>query len=156
MENSDWVNEEGYIVTTNPKQVDVEVLHEFLAERSYWAQNIPKEVVEKGVKNSLNFSLIAPDNRFIGYAKAITDRSTFAYLSDIYVEEEFRGRGLGKWLMECIMKHPELQNLRMWLLHTKDAHGLYRKYGFEQPKEVEKIMHIHKRAPECYKKKKEE
>lgn len=144
------VNEEGYLVTTDPKKIDVDALYHFLSKESYWAQNIPREVVERGIQNSLNFSLLSPQNRFIGYAKAITDRATFAYLADVYVEKKFRGKGLGKLLMECIMNHPELQNLRMWLLHTKDAHGLYEKFGFSKPTEIEKIMHIYSPASECY------
>ena len=146
-----WINEENYIVSTAAKDVDIEVLHHYLSKESYWALNIPREIVEKGVKNSLNFSLLSPEKKFIGYAKLITDKATFAYLADVYVDENFRGKGLGKWLMECIMNHPELDNLRLWLLHTKDAHGLYAKYGFSQPDNLEKIMHIYTPASECYK-----
>ena len=145
-----WVNEEGYIVTTDPIRIDFDVLHNFLSKESYWALNIPREIVETGIKNSLNFSLISPQNKFIGYAKLITDKATFAYLADVYIEKIFRRKGLGKWLMECIMSHPELQNLRLWMLHTKDAHGLYKKFGFSQPTNIEKIMHIYSPASECY------
>ena len=150
MKYHQWVNEGGFIVTTDPKKVDIKTLHNYLSKESYWAQNIPKVIVEKGIKNSLNFSLISPLKRFIGYAKLITDKATFAYLADVYVEKSFRGKGLGKWMMNCIMNHPELQNLRMWLLHTKDAHGLYEKFGFSKPANVEKIMHIFSPASECY------
>jgi len=151
MEYQQWTNKQGFIVSTDPDKVDIEVLHNFLSTESYWAQNIPKKLVERGVKNSLNFSLFSPQNRFIGYAKLITDRATFAYIADVYVDKKFRGKGLGKWLMDCIMHHPDLQNLRMWMLHTKDAHGLYKQFGFSQPDNLEKTMHIYSPASECYK-----
>ena len=153
MSYHEWVQRDGFVVTSDLKQVNIEALHKYLSTESYWAKNIPREIVEKGVKNSLNFSLLSPQKRFIGYAKLITDRATFAYLADVYIEKEFRGQGLGKWLMECIMSHPELQNLRLWLLHTKDAHSLYSKFGFSQPTNIEKIMHIYRPASECYDKK---
>lgn len=150
MKNHQWVKEGGFIVTTDPQKIDIDVLHSFLSKESYWALNIPKEIVEKGITNSLNFSLISPRERFIGYAKLITDKATFAYLADVYVEKKFRGKGLGKWLLECIKNHPELQNLRLWLLHTKDAHGLYEKLGFSKLTNLDKIMQIYSPASECY------
>ena len=145
-----WTNEEGYIITTDPEKIDFDALHHFLSKESYWAQNIPKVVVKKGIQNALNFSLLSPQNRFIGYAKLITDKATVAYLADVYIEKKFRGRGLGKWLIQQIMNHPELQNLRLWLLHTQDAHDFYKKYGFSKPTNLENIMQIHSPASECY------
>ena len=150
MNCSRWVNASGFTISTCLKDVDIETLHNFLSKESYWALNIPRKTVERGVKNSLNFSLISPENKFIGYTKVITDRATFAYIADVYVDKEFRGQGLGKWLMECIMNYHELKNLRLWLLHTKDAHDLYKKFGFSTPDNLEKMMHIYSPASACY------
>lgn len=121
-------------------------VHEFL-RRSYWAQNIPSETVRRSIENSLCFGLFKAEKQ-IGFARVVTDYATFAYLCDVFVIEEFRGRGMSKWLMETILAHPELQNLRRWLLATKDAHGLYGQFGFTALDAPEVFMERH--APDVY------
>jgi GNAT superfamily N-acetyltransferase len=117
-----------YRISDDPADVDLAVVHEFL-ETSYWARGIPRETVARAIAHSLTFSLLLGD-RQVGFARTVTDRATFAYLADVFVVENQRGRGLGAWLVETVLAHPELQGLRRWLLATRDAHALYRKFGF--------------------------
>ena len=125
----EWRRGEFYI-TTDRKRLDLAAIHKFLSEESYWAAGIPRSTVAKSVRKSLCFGLFCGD-RQIGFARVISDGATIAYLGDVYVLSEFRGRGLATWLMECIASHPELQGLRRWMLVTRDAHGLYEKFGFQ-------------------------
>ena len=115
-------------VSSDPARLDLDVLHGFLA-RSYWAEGIPREVVVRSVEGALCFGLYDGQAQ-VGFARVITDRATYAYLADVFVLESHRGRGLGVWLMECVMAHPALQGLRRWSLVTRDAHQLYRRFGF--------------------------
>jgi GNAT superfamily N-acetyltransferase len=117
-----------YRISDQPEAVDVVLVHEFLA-KSYWARGIPRETVARGIAHSLPFSVFLGE-RQVGFARVVTDRATFAYLADVFVVEDARGRGLAAWLVATILGHPELQRLRRWLLVTRDAHGLYRKFGF--------------------------
>jgi ribosomal protein S18 acetylase RimI-like enzyme len=117
-----------FTITTDPAAADVDAVHAFLS-RSYWAEGIPRETVARGIANSIPFSVFRGTEQ-VGLARVITDRATFAYLSDVYILEAYRGRGLSKWLMETIMAHPDLQGLRRFSLTTRDADGLYRRYGF--------------------------
>jgi len=119
-----------YRISDDPALVDVAVVHDFLAG-SYWARGIPRETVARGIAHSLPFSLLLGD-RQVGFARAVSDRATFAYLADVFVIEAHRGRGLGAWLVTTVLAHPELQGLRRWLLVTRDAHALYRKAGFTE------------------------
>ena len=130
----------NYTVTDDPSRVDVDVVHRYLA-RSYWAQGITRDVVARSIANSLTFTLIHGDTQ-VGFARTITDRATMAYLADVFVLEEHQGRGLGVWLMECIMSHPDLQGLRVFRLATQDAHGLYAKFGFTPIAKPERMMEI--------------
>jgi GNAT superfamily N-acetyltransferase len=118
-----------YFLSTDPALLDVALIHQFLSEQSYWATGIPREVVERSLKNSLCFGLFHGSQQ-IGFARLVTDRATFAYLADVFVIDAYRGQGLGKWMMECLLKHPDLQGLRRMLLGTRDAHGLYAPFGF--------------------------
>ena len=117
-----------YRITDDPTAVDLAVVHEFLAS-SYWAHGIPRETVARAIAHSLTFSVFL-ERRQVGFARAVTDRATFAYLADVFVVEDQRGAGLAAWLVATVLAHPELQGLRRWLLATRDAHGLYRKLGF--------------------------
>lgn len=117
-----------YRISDDPDLVDIDLVHDFLRE-SYWARGIPRETVARGIAHSIPFSVFLGD-RQVGFARVITDRATFAYLADVFVIEEQRGRGLAAWLTATALAHPELQGLRRWLLVTRDAHGLYRKLGF--------------------------
>lgn len=119
----------GYAITTDPARVDLDAVHAFLTT-AYWSRGVSREVVERSIAHSLPFSLVAPDGSQAGFARAITDRATYAYLADVYVEAEHRGRGLGTWLVRTIVEHPDLQGLRRWALATADAHGLYARFGF--------------------------
>lgn len=119
----------NFTISTDPSRLDVGRVHNYLAS-SYWARGIPYKVVEKSLTHSLCFGVYAGD-RQIGLGRVITDRATFAYLADVFIIDEFQGQGLGKWLMSCILNHPDLQGLRRLILATKDAHGLYAQFGFE-------------------------
>lgn len=125
---SDKQRQGNYSVSTDQSRLDLETVHGFLKD-SYWAREVPKAVVERSVENSLCFGLYWGDEQ-VGFARVVTDRATFAYLADVFVVERHRGQGLGKWLMEVVLSHPELQGLRRWMLATADAHELYRRCGF--------------------------
>jgi GNAT superfamily N-acetyltransferase len=129
-----------YVISTDPSRIDVDAVHAFLA-RSYWATGISRAVVARSIEGSLNFGLYAGESP-AGFARVITDGATFAYLADVFVLEEHRGKGLGVWMLETIMSHPQLQNLRVWRLATKDAHGLYEKAGFRPLDHPERMMEI--------------
>jgi len=129
---------EGYLLSTDPSKIQINVVHKFLSN-SYWAKNIPVELVKKSLDNSLCFSLFK-QNKQIGFARLVTDYSTFAFLADVFILEKYRGIGLSKWMMEVIMNFPEVQELRTWILKTWDAHELYEKYGFSAPKYPERVM----------------
>jgi GNAT superfamily N-acetyltransferase len=128
-------------ITTAPERLDLDAVHDFLTH-SYWANGIPRSTVEKSMQNSLCFGVFHRKTQ-IGFARVISDRATFAYLADVFVLPEYRGQGLAKWLMECIMAHPELQGLRRWMLVTRDAHDLYEKCGFRPLAHPERLMEIH-------------
>lgn len=123
----------AFAVSTDPGRLDLDVVHAYLT-RSYWAAGIPRAVVARSIENSLCFGLYeerdAQPFAQRGFARAVTDRATYAYLADVFVLEPHRGQGLGAWLMECVMAHPDLQGLRRWSLVTRDAHALYRPLGF--------------------------
>ena len=131
-----------YWITTDPKKLDLDAIHEFLS-RSFWAEGIPKETMAKAVANSLCFGLFDGDAQ-VGFARVVTDRATYAYLCDVYVLETHRGRDLGKWLIETVMAHPDLQGLRRFQLVTRDAHGLYSRHGFDTPVNPDRHMEIFK------------
>jgi GNAT superfamily N-acetyltransferase len=122
---------DGFCITDSFERLDLAAVHHFLSTQAYWCQNIPFGTVKKAAENSLNFSVLDEGGRQVGYARVISDRSTIAYLGDVYVLPEYRGRGLSKWLIGTIMQHPELQGLRRWILLTQDAHGLYQQYGWK-------------------------
>jgi GNAT superfamily N-acetyltransferase len=135
------ITENGFIFSDNKNRIDAVAVHHYLSTRSYWAQEIPFELVEKSIANSLCFG-IYKENRQIGFARWITDEATFGYLADVYVEEEFRGLGLSKKLMSIMLFHPGLQGLRRYQLATRDAHGLYSQFGFKPLENPENMMAI--------------
>ena len=126
-EPREWVRGQ-FVISTDRDRLDLDAVHDYIST-SYWAAGMPRDVLERAVENSLIFG-IYDGPRQAGFARAITDRATYAYLSDVFVVEEYRGRGLSKWLMECILAHPDLQGLRRFALFTRDAQGLYERYGF--------------------------
>lgn len=129
-----------YMVTTDEARLDLEAIHAYLT-RSYWSPGIPITVVARAVANSLCFGLFHHTQQ-VGFARVVTDKATFAYLADVYVLEAHRGKGLSKWLMEVIMNHEDLQGLRRFMLGTRDAHGLYRRFGFTPLTDPSRWMEI--------------
>ena len=136
-EPREWVRGE-FVISTDRARLDLDAVYDYIST-SYWAAGMPRDVLERAVENSLIFG-IYEGPRQAGFARAITDRATYAYLSDVFVLEEYRGRGLSKWLMECVLEHPDLQGLRRFALFTRDAQGLYERYGFGPPRGVSTYM----------------
>jgi GNAT superfamily N-acetyltransferase len=144
----EWVKGE-YCISTEKSKIDLDYVHHFLS-RSYWAEDIPVDVVRRSVAGSLSFGVYHQEKQ-VGFARVITDEATFAYLADVFIDEGYRGRGLGKWLMEVIMQYPGLQGLRRFMLGTRDAHGLYRQFGFDAITHPDRLMQIVR--PNAYKQK---
>ncbi len=131
----------GYEIASDPSRFDLDTIHRYLSEESYWAKGIPREVVARSIENSLCFAIIErASGAQVGFARVTTDRATFAYLADVFVLPAHRGRGLSKWLIREILAHPELQGLRRWMLATLDAHRLYAGFGFEPLSQPERFM----------------
>jgi GNAT superfamily N-acetyltransferase len=126
------------LVTTDPTRLDLDVIHAFLSQ-SYWAPGVAREVVERSIRHSICVGALDRE-RQVGFARVISDRATYAYVADVFVLPSHRGRGIGKRLMACITTHPDLQGLRLWTLFTRDAHGLYRQYGFHEARYPERLM----------------
>ena len=139
MRSESW-RRDGYIVSTDRSMLDLESIHSYLSQ-SYWAASVPENVVRRSIEGSLCFG-VYKDEEQVGFARVVTDRATFAYLADVFVLEEHRGRGIGKWLVEVILSHPDLQGLRRWMLATRDAHDLYRRYGFAELRQPAIFMEI--------------
>lgn len=136
-----------FTITTDKGRLQFEAIYKFLSEESYWAQERTPEQTARAIENSLCFGVFCGD-RQIGFARVVSDCATFAYVGDVYILQEFRGRNLSKWLMETMLVHPDLQNLRRWILATKDAHGLYEQFGFHALKFPERWMELP--APNAY------
>jgi GNAT superfamily N-acetyltransferase len=155
-----------FLISTDPARLDLDLIHDFLTH-CYWAKGIPREVVARSVEHALCFGIYEESPRLakegrpfdlaqgkhgtsaqVGFARVISDFATIAYVGDVFVLETHRGRGLGKWMMECIVEHPALQNLRRWILTTRDAHGLYSQVGFSPVKMPERFMEVYR--PDVY------
>ena len=140
-----WNSADGrFLISSSKNLLDIELIHRYLSEESYWAKGIPLEVVKRSIDHSLCFGVYT-DQQQIGFARVITDQATFAYLADVFIIEKFRGQGLSKWLMEIIHAHPDLQGFRRWLLGTRDAHELYAKFGWTHFNEEisKRFMQLH-------------
>lgn len=135
-----------FLISTDRSRLNLDAIHGFLTE-CYWAKGIPKDVVARSIQNSLCVGLYN-EGKQIGFARVISDYATYAYIGDVFVLDEYRGQGLGKWLMQCVMQHPLLQGLRRWSLVTRDGHGLYEHFGFRSLNAPERWMEIHN--PEVY------
>ena len=144
----EWTKDD-FSISTDKNKIDVAYVHQFLSN-SYWAEGIPVETVRQSIEGAMCFSVFHL-NKQIGFARVITDEATFAYLADVFIDENYRGKGLSKWLVEIIISYPTLQGLRRFLLATKDAHRLYKQFGFTPLNNVDRWMHIHQ--PDIYKKK---
>lgn len=140
-----------FSISTQKERINLDYVHRFLRS-SYWAENIPKETVRRCIEGSLCFGVYFKSQQ-IGFARVVTDGASFAYLCDVFIDETYRGRGLSKWLMTVIVAHPDLQGLRRFLLATKDAHGLYKQFGFAPLTFVDRWMQIHQ--PDIYKQRSE-
>jgi len=145
---NEWLHPGGqYVISADPARMDLDVVHGVLSQ-SYWSPGIPREVVRRAIAGSVAFGVYATGGGQVGFARVVTDRATFAYLADAFIVEAERGRGLGKWLMSVIVEHPDLQDLRRWLLATRDAHGLYAQFGFTPLRAPERFMERH--DPDVY------
>jgi GNAT superfamily N-acetyltransferase len=131
----------NYLFSTDKNKLQLEVIHDYLSKESYWAQNMPLELIKESIAGSICFAIYF-NNKQIAYARVITDNATFAYLADVFVLEEHRGKGLSKELMRFIMDHPSLKKLRRFMLATRDAHGLYKQFGFNALAKPETMMEI--------------
>lgn len=130
-----------YLVSTDPSRLDLPWIHGYLTNDAYWSRGISYKVFQTSVENALSFGVFHHEKQ-VGFGRVISDYATFAYLADIFIDEHYRQRGLGKWLLECMLNFPELQGLRRWILVTKDAHGLYEQFGFVSLKRPESMMEI--------------
>jgi GNAT superfamily N-acetyltransferase len=128
-----------YTISDDRARLDIKVIHKFLSAESYWATGRSVETVQRSIDNSLPFGVYRGEEQ-IGFARVVTDYATFAWLADVFVLDESRGRGLAKWLVEVIISHPQLQGFRRWVLATRDAHELYRQYGFRELHRPERWM----------------
>jgi GNAT superfamily N-acetyltransferase len=122
-------NNGEYTISSDQTKLDIDVIYNFISKESYWGIGRPIEVVRKSIQNSLSFGVYLQD-KMVGFARVVTDYATFAWIADVFILPEYRGRGLSKWLMKVIVTHPQLQGLRRMVLATRDAHELYRQYGF--------------------------
>lgn len=138
----------GYRISCDLDDMDIFVIHQYIST-AYWAKNIPIETMQKAIDNSLCFGIFTLENKQVAFARMVTDYATFAYLADVFVLDKHQGKGLSKWLMVEIIKHPQLQGLRRMMLATSDAHGLYEKFGFKALKSTLSFMELHK--PDVYK-----
>jgi len=132
---------DGYLISTDQTLLQFDVIHDFL-KTSYWSPEIPMDVVKRAAAGSITFGIYKERGEQVGYARVVSDCATFAYLADVFVLDSERGKGLSKWLMECILQLPELQGLRRWTLATRDAHGLYAQFGFTPLDNPDVIMQI--------------
>lgn len=142
MTSTTW-HKDDYHISTDQTALDIDLIHTYLSQESYWARGIPRSIVEKSIQHSLCFGMFWHDKQ-VGFARAITDYTTFAYLADVFILPAHQRHGLGKWLLACIQAHPDLQHLRRWMLATADAHGLYAQYGFTPLPQPEMFMQWHK------------
>lgn len=139
------VQKDDFLISTDKSKLQIDVIHDYLCNRSYWAKGIPVEIVQRSIAHSITFGVYHQQEDTltqIGFCRVTSDLATFAYLADVFVLEEYRGNGLSKFLVESVLKHPDLQGLRRWVLATWDAHGLYTQFGFEPLDKPEYFMQI--------------
>lgn len=136
-----------FTISIDKARLDVDRIHAWLSS-TYWAEGIPREIVERSIEHSFVFGIYTGQKQ-VGIARVVSDFATFAYIGDVYIDEQYRGHGLGKWLIETIVTYPELQDLRNWHLATRDAHGLYERFGFKTLDDPRRIMRRH--DPDVYK-----
>ena len=137
-----------YEISRDPSRLDLDLIHRFLSEEAYWSPGVPREVVERAVANSLCFAAYTSEGAQVAFARLVTDRATFAYLSDVFVLAPHRGKGISKLLMTAIVADPELRGMRRWMLATRDAHALYAQFGFKPLANPPRFMERH--DPDVY------
>jgi GNAT superfamily N-acetyltransferase len=131
----------GYEISNDRARLDIDRVHRFLSTEAYWSPGVAREVVERSIAGSLPFGVYARESgEQVGFARVVTDYATFAWLADVYIEQAHRGHGLGKRLVAEVLGHPDLQGLRRWMLGTADAHELYRRFGFDGLRDMERFM----------------
>lgn len=138
---------EDFHISTDKGRLDIPAIHAFLSKRSYWAKDRTLATVQKCIENSLTFGMYDSDSNMVGFGRVVTDFTVFAFIMDVFILEEYRGRGLGKKLIDHIVNHPHLKNLKRWQLLTADAHGLYHRYGFKALAAPEK--HLERVDKQC-------
>ncbi len=138
-----------FFISTDPARLDFDIIHGFLTN-CYWAKGIPRDTMARSIEHSLCFGVYDGSGEQVGFARVVSDFATVAYLGDVFILESHRGRGLSKWMMECITQHPSLQGLRRWILLTRDAHALYAKFGFTPVAKPDRYMELHR--PDVYEK----
>ena len=139
--NDDTFLKKGFSISTDKSLLDFEAIFNFLSQESYWAKGISKERLEKAIQHSICYGLYHQQKQ-IGFARLITDESTFAYVADVFVLPDYRKQGLSKWLMQTIINNDDLKGIKRWLLATLDAHGLYQQFGFEPLKAADRFLEI--------------
>ncbi|WP_405062066.1 GNAT family N-acetyltransferase [Kribbella sp. NBC_01505] len=144
-----WSHPDGFEADDDVARIDVDAVHGFLST-AYWSPGVPREIVERSIEGSLNVAVYAPTGELVAFARAATDRATFAWIADVFVLPEFRGHGLGKFVVTSLLEHPELKGLRRIMLATKDAHELYRQYGFNELPDLTTMMVIRRDPAELY------
>ena len=132
---------EDFTISTDPSRLDLPWIHDYLTNDAYWSRGISFPVFQKSIENSLCFGVYHLAEQ-VGFGRVISDYATFAYLADVFITENYRRQGLGKWLVDCVLKYPDLQGLRRWMLVTSDAHSLYQRFGFSPLEHPEKMMEI--------------
>jgi GNAT superfamily N-acetyltransferase len=144
---TETINRDEFSISTDRSLLDIDVIQNFLSTESYWAQNRDIAKTLTAIENSMCFG-VYHQGRQVGFARVVSDLATFAYIGDVFVLPDYRGRGLSKWLMETIIAHPDLQGLRRWILATRDAHGLYAQFEFAELRHPDRWME--KTAPDAY------
>ena len=144
----DWTNNDGYRVTDAHSAIDLDRVHWWLSEDTYWALGRSRAVVERSIAGSLVFGLFAPDDEFVGFCRMVTDRATFAWLCDVYVSRPHRGTGAGTFMVGCAVHHPDIADVKRQVLATADAHGLYEKFGFRGFSDAERDRWMIRDKPE--------
>jgi N-acetylglutamate synthase-like GNAT family acetyltransferase len=139
--NDEAFIKKGFLISNDKNLLDFDVIYNYLENDSYWSKGIPVEKLKRAIDNSMCFGVFS-DKKQAGFARVITDNATFAYICDVFILPDFRGIGLSKWLMQTIMNHPDLSGLRRWSLATRDAHGLYKQFGFTEITNPEVWMQI--------------
>jgi GNAT superfamily N-acetyltransferase len=145
-------DETTYRVSTDRAELDRALIHRFLHDDSYWAAGVPRAVLDRAIDHSLSFGAYEQQGRQVAFGRVVTDRATFAWLADVFVVGDLRGKGIGRGLVAAILSHPDLQGLRWFLLATRDAHGLYRRFGFEDltPERASRLMAVWRSSDDLY------